>query len=98
MSRARISITASSMLLLGGCVSNKPPPELQYAYASDVINALKGQLSQIEANPIDKDIEVPDGSCGTKIGNKTRVHVKVTFESADVVCRDRQCRRYGDGG
>ena len=87
MSRVAVLVTTCCLSLLGGCVSNRPPPDLKYVYASDVINALKDELAEVESRPLNKDVEVPDGSCGVKFGNKTTVLVSVSFDSADVVLK-----------
>jgi hypothetical protein len=86
VSRA-VSISMWCLLLLGGCISNKPSENIKYVYASDVINELKDQLAEVQARPLNKDVEVPDGACGVKHGNKTVVHVEVSFDTADVVLK-----------
>lgn len=86
ISRA-VLVTIGCLVLLGGCMSNKPPGSIKYVYASDVINELKDQLAEVQARPLNKDVEVPDGACGVKLPNKTVVHVEVSFDTADVVLK-----------
>jgi hypothetical protein len=87
MSKVAVLVATCCLSLLGACVSNRPPPDLKYVYASDVINALKDELAEVESRPLNKEVEVPDGSCGIKVGNKTTVLVSVSFDSADVVLK-----------
>lgn len=82
-----LAIGTGVALLLCGCVTITPK-ETKYVQASDVINALKDELADVEANPIDVEVSVPETECGVKNAQGQKVvHVIAQFQTADVVLK-----------
>jgi hypothetical protein len=86
MNALRIPALSALPLLMCGCIAITPK-EVKYVQASDVINELKDELAQIEAQPASVAVIVPSDACGVMQNGQRIVKVVAKFDTADIVLK-----------